>query len=82
MRTDMDRQSVQNTVVKVLSAILKCETDIDTSRENTPQWDSLKHIEIIFAVEDELEIEFSQQEMVGLDSVAKIVSAAVNQHAA
>jgi acyl carrier protein len=78
----MDRQQIEHLVLAVLAAVLKCEADVGTSRQNTPQWDSLKHIEIIFAVEDELDIEFSEKEMADLDSVAKIIDLALTSHAA
>lgn len=78
----MDHQQIERSVRAALAAVLKCEVDADTSRLNTPQWDSLKHIEIIFAVEDELDIEFSEKEMAGLDSVARIVDLALTLHAA
>jgi acyl carrier protein len=78
----MDRQQVEAVVLEVLAAVLKRETGLDSSRRNTPQWDSLKHIEIIFAVEDELGLQFSEEELASIDSVAKIVDLAVAQHAA
>lgn len=78
----MDRQEVQAVVLAVLANVLKCEIDLDTSRLNTPQWDSLKNIEIIFAVEDELGLEFSEEELASLDSVAKIVDFALIVHEA
>jgi len=77
----MDRHQIETVVLAVLASMLKREVDLNTSRDNTPQWDSLKHIEIIFAVEDELHIEFSEEEMATLDSVANIVDLAITSHA-
>jgi acyl carrier protein len=73
----MDRQQVEAVVLTVLAAVLKCEVDLNSSRHNVPRWDSLKQIEIIFAIEDELNLEFSEEEMANLDSVAKIVDLAL-----
>ena len=78
----MERDRVEAVVLTVVAAVLKCEVNPDTSRQNTPQWDSLKHIEIMFAVEEELKLEFSAQEMANLDSVARIVDSALVSHAA
>lgn len=78
----MDRPQIENSVVTVVRTVLKCEATPETSRDNTPQWDSLKHIEIIFALEDELGIQFSEQEMAAMDSVKKIVDRAQQAHAA
>ncbi|MDZ4855163.1 MAG: acyl carrier protein [Nitrospirota bacterium] len=79
----MDRTHVEQAVLSVLTAILKHPFDghTDVTRQNTASWDSLKHIEIMFALEDELDTEFSEDELVTLDSVAKIVDAVLVKHA-
>ncbi len=80
----MDRTRVERTVLAVLATILKHPLDSSTgvTRQNTASWDSLKHIEIMFALEDELGAEFSEEELVTLDSVTKIVDAILAKHAA
>jgi acyl carrier protein len=80
----MDRTQVQQTVLTVLAAVLKqpLDKDFDITRQNTPTWDSLKHIEVMFTLEDELGIEFSEAELSNLDSVAKIVDAVLAKDAA
>ena len=78
----MNRQQIEAVVLAVLGTVLKCEASFDTSRQNMPQWDSLKHIEIIFAVEDELGLQFSEEELAKLDSVTKIVNIALTRYAA
>jgi acyl carrier protein len=77
----MDRQQIETIVLKVLATLLKCEVCPESSRENMLYWDSLKHIEIIFAVEDELGLQFSEDELANLDSVASIVDIALSHHA-
>ncbi len=80
----MDRIQIEQTVLAVLTAILKrpFSDSTDITRQSTANWDSLKHIEIMFALEDELGAEFSEEELVSLDSVAKIVDAVSAKHAA
>lgn len=80
----MDRILVKQAVLTVLTAILKHPVDgrTDVTRQNMASWDSLKHIEIMFALEDELGVEFLERELATLDSVAKIVDAVVAKHAA
>jgi acyl carrier protein len=80
----MDRQRVEDTVRTVLQVVLKepLSSGAEVSRENTASWDSLKHIEIMFALEDELETQFSEEELAALDSVKKIVDAVLSKHAA
>lgn len=80
----MVRNQIEQTVLVVLATVLKhpFHDDADITRQNTPSWDSLKHIEIMFALEDELGTEFSEEELAKLDSVAKIVDAVLAKHAA
>jgi acyl carrier protein len=80
----MDRSRVEQTAVTVLKTLLKHPFDgsADMTRQNTASWDSLKHIEIMFALEDELGVEFSEEELAKLDSVNKIVDAVMVKHAA
>lgn len=78
----MDRQRIETLVLAVLATVLKCEVNPDSSRKNTPQWDSLKHIEVIFAIEDELGLQFSEEALTELNSVSQIVDGALALHAA
>lgn len=64
-----------NTVLDALRVVLKTEVNADTSVHNTPQWDSLRHIEVIFAVEDATGVQFDEAELSELNSVARIVAA-------
>jgi acyl carrier protein len=80
----MDRSHIEQTVLTILTTILKhpLEGTAEVTRENTATWDSLKHIEIMFALEDELGAEFSEEELVSLNSVTKIVDTVLAKHAA
>ncbi len=69
----MSRQEIEDLVIKVLALILKCDIDNLSSRKTVPQWDSLKQIEVIFALEDELKIQFPESRFKDLNSVAEIV---------
>jgi acyl carrier protein len=73
---------VIETVLDALRVVLKTEVNADTSVHNTPQWDSLRHIEVIFAVEDATGVQFDEAELGELDSVARIVAAIQAKHAA
>ena len=69
----MEHVDLEKFVVRVLFLTLKCDVDINSSRENTPQWDSLKHIQIIFAIEDELNILLPPEVIPNLNSALEIV---------
>lgn len=77
----MDRRQIETVVLTVLASVLKCEVHPDISREHHASWDSLKHIEIMFAMEDELKLQFTEEELANLDSAEKIVTLAVGRYA-
>lgn len=73
----MDRIQIEQTVLAVLVTMLKQKFDSssDITRKHVANWDSLKHIEIMFALEDELGVVFSEEELADLDGFQKIVEA-------
>ena len=71
----MEEKSLETSILKIMEIVLRCPVDINTNRENLPQWDSLKHIHVIFAIEDELNIQFTEDALVTLDSVKRIIEA-------
>jgi len=79
----MQRSEIARIVVDVLSAVLKRPFDVNQEHQRAliPEWDSLKHVEIVFALEDALSIEFAEDEFVKLDSVSHIVDAVLGKHA-
>ncbi|MGY1592803.1 acyl carrier protein [Geodermatophilus sp. SYSU D00708] len=80
----MTRHDVEARVNHVLSLVLKLPSPPEAPlvRTEVPEWDSLSHIEIIYAVEESLGITFSEEEMAALDGSAAIVTAAERHLAA
>lgn len=74
----MSRQEIEIIVLGVLAAVLKCSVSSDSRRKDHPEWDSLKHIEVVFAIEDELNLQFSEDTLAKMDSVESIVESAVD----
>ena len=72
-------KNIENKVISVISKVLKEDVNIDTSRKNSNNWDSLKHIEVIFAIEDEFEIEFTEEEMYKMNDVSSFVRKLSNE---
>jgi acyl carrier protein len=62
-------------VKKVVSSVLGIEASNNTAREIEPKWDSLKHVEIMFGVEDACGVRFSQQQLAELKRVDEISNA-------
>ena len=69
----MKGEEIETVVLSVLRAVLKFEVNNQASMESVPQWDSLKHIEIIFALEDALDLQFSEDILPDLNSVGVII---------
>jgi len=47
----------------------------DLRREDEPKWDSLKHVVLIFAIEDEFDIQLEEEQMERIDSLSAILNA-------
>jgi acyl carrier protein len=70
----MNSIDIEEAVCEVLGVALEQGRPVDPSfcREEQAAWDSLKHIQVIFALEDRFNVRFSEAEMPELDSVGKI----------
>lgn len=53
-----------------------------TSAENESSWDSLRHINLVFALEDAFDVRFSDDEIPNLTSVQAIIDALTHRGAA
>ena len=72
----MTPDAIHSKVLEILQTVLK-GTGIsgETLRNETPEWDSLKHLEIVFSVEDAFSVEFSEDEIAEINSPVKIAEA-------
>ena len=74
-------KNVEQTVRDVMSIILNlnaAEINDNTSMDNTPDWDSANHINLVLALEEEFSISFEVSEfelMVSYFDVVQVVSA-------
>jgi acyl carrier protein len=44
----------------------------DSNAQNTPKWDSLRHIEVVFAMENAFHVRFTMPEISGLRRLSDI----------
>ena len=66
---------MEERVREVMAAILGLEEDEiedDTSPNTVESWDSLKHMNLILALEEEFDVEFSDDQVVELTSYREI----------
>lgn len=71
---------MEEQVAQILSLLLGQEftSNDDVSKENQDLWDSMKHIEIITTLEEELNISFNIEDIPKLTSMKKIIEAIKN----
>ena len=51
------------------------DISVDASRKTLAAWDSLKHMNLILALEDEFGVEFNDQEIAGINSLKLLLEA-------
>ena len=79
----MDKyKSDKKRIINVISSILlKPLDDFDkTSQDYIAEWDSLNHAQIIFAIEDEYDFEFTQDQMASIKSANDILNIIRNEN--
>ena len=52
---------------------------LNSEFEDVPGWDSLGHMKIVTEIEEKLNIEFDIDEIVGVDTVAKLIKMTKNK---
>ena len=65
----MEKNSVNEIIMKIFETILKVQVQNRRKRSEFAEWDSLKHIDIIFSIEDEFDIQFTPSEMSELSTI-------------
>ncbi|MGA2936325.1 MAG: acyl carrier protein [Syntrophobacteraceae bacterium] len=80
----MTRSEIDTIVLETFSLVMKkaFEPGEKVEREKEPAWDSLKHIELIFALEDKFDIRFTEDEMAGLKTMSSIAERIAANYAA
>ena len=74
---------IENKLKKIISVIfLVNENKIndESSNENIKEWDSLKHLSLVLAIEEEFNIRFTNDETLQLTSFKNIVEILKNNH--
>ena len=64
-------------VKSVISSVFEvdlCDIDTEFTSDSSEKWDSLKHMNLVLALEDEFSVEFSDDEIINLSSYSSILS--------
>ena len=80
----MNRDDIEPRIAEILSLVLdrSVEPSDRFDRESEPKWDSLKHVEILFATEAAFEITFSEDDAGEIMSVDDLIAAVERYRAA
>jgi acyl carrier protein len=67
---------LQERVIKIISDIVNVpvsELDEHSSPTSVPQWESMKHINLVLALEEEFDLQFDDEQITELQSVKGII---------
>jgi acyl carrier protein len=80
----MTRPEIQKGVTELLSITVgrHIASGEPVMRDSESAWDSLKHVELVFMLEDRFDVQFSEEEMGGLRSFDEIVHSIEEKRAA
>jgi acyl carrier protein len=78
----MNPSEIDTGLREVFGAVLGSEAGERPARADGPAWDSLKHMQIVFAVEEKFGIQFTEAEIPRLDSYQQFAEHLRSRHAA
>lgn len=71
---------MENKVTEIIAEILKLDkSELLTQFDDQNVWDSLHRVEILFALEDEFDIQFSKEELAALITPKKLYEAVLRK---
>ena len=74
MNNDLKRNRVEKQVINIAKEVFNCEITKDSKIGNPEQWDSLGQLNLFMALEMQLGIKCSPEEVIESDSIIKIVN--------
>ena len=79
----MKKNEIEKKLKKIMSIVFtidESKIDTNTSNQNIEAWDSLKHLSLILAIEDEFNIRFTNKETTSINDFKTIVDIIQNNH--
>ena len=69
--------AVEARIREIMTIVFKrpVESGEPVSRATEPAWDSLRHVELVFSIEDEFGVRFDEEELPELTSLPALVDA-------
>lgn len=68
--------SKEKIILEVFNGLFKSHyQQLDFDRESLPEWDSMRHAELILAIQKKLGIRFSSQDIIQINSARELLDA-------
>jgi acyl carrier protein len=77
----MSKDEIKDRVEQVVAGVLGANPQPGVTAGNIAAWDSLKHMNVILAVENEFDVEFDDEDLANTHSIELLVEA-VTKHLA
>jgi len=61
-----------DTIIKIVSEVLETDVNENTSQTNCDKWDSLRHLNIVVALEDVFDVSFEPEEIACMKDIDTI----------
>lgn len=70
----MNANNTKQEILEIITAVIGEPVSGDVERGKCAKWDSLRHMQIIFAVEERFDVQLSESEIAQVKSVDDIVT--------
>jgi acyl carrier protein len=81
-RFTMNQEDIESGLLELFSIVLEHPVTSAVARENEARWDSLKHMQLVFSVEEKFQVQFTEEEIPTLDSFSKFLEHLRRHHVA
>ena len=77
----MKRPEIEQVLLELFAMVLGPEVSLETNRNNMAAWDSLQHMQLVFAVEERFGVQFTEEEISNLGSLRQFADYLQSHHA-
>ena len=78
----MNQADTESDLLELFRMVLGHPVTAAVARENEARWDSLKHMQLVFSVEEKFQVQFTEEEIPALDSFSKFLEHLRRRHVA
>ena len=78
----MKTHEVEGQLLDLFQLVLRRPVDLSAMRQDIPEWDSLKHMQIIFGVEERFGVTFQEEDISVMNSIQSLITFISKHHEA